>query len=398
MPAPRGPNSDSRTGCFTTDRARGARHQTPKRDVPPTVNATPRPPRLAQVAERLCRDFSPAASLFVRLAETDVAVTSDSPALIAALAGYFREFSRPPGPAAIAVRICATAPVPPDFCPGLVLADRPFDPRETASKEQWADLPDGRVVRKKRTGMVFAFGDDLHVAAGPGLEHMDQVVNFINFRVAAGHLSRGCLLAHASGVAFKGRGLLLAGTAGAGKSTLALRLVARGLDFVSNDRLLVGPDAPRPRLYGLAKQPRINPGTALSDSRLARIVPEPDRSRYAALPEEALWRLERKYDAVISDCFGPGRFRLCARLCAVAVFTWRRGGGDARPTPVNLAERPDLLARLAKRPGIFLAPPGGADHDPEAFSTRLNGMTAFEFSGGVDFFAAEDFLLDILGA
>ncbi len=366
-------------------------------DVSLPVSATAPPgPSLAQAATRLCRGFSPVASLPLRLAGTDVTVASDSLPLVEVLSDYFREFSRDPGPAAITILVRTTLPVPPDFCPGLDLVDQPFDPRETAAKEQWADLPDGRVVRKKRTGMVFAFGDAVHVAAGPCLDHADQVVNFINFRVAARHLSRGCLLAHASGVAKGERGLLLAGVAGAGKSTLALRLVGRGLDFVSNDRLLVSPDAPRPRLYGLAKRPRVNPGTALSDPRLARVVPEADRSRYASLPEDRLWEVQRKYDVVIEDCFGPGRFRLSAGLCAVAVFTWRRGRGAARAVPVNLAERPDLLARVIKRPGIFLASPGNSDHEPGSFSARLEGVTAFEFSGGVDFSAAEDFLLDLL--
>ncbi|NMC49179.1 MAG: HprK-related kinase B, partial [Desulfovibrio sp.] len=165
--------------------------------MPPTVSGSAPLPRLSEVADRLLRGFSPAASLFLRLAETDVTVASDSPALIDFLSGYFREFSRPPGPTEVAIRFRTAPPVPPDFCPGLVLADRPFDPREKTSKEQWANLPDGRVVRKKRTGMVFVFGDDLHLAAGPCLEHVDQVVNFINFRVAARHLSGGCLLAHA---------------------------------------------------------------------------------------------------------------------------------------------------------------------------------------------------------
>ncbi len=364
--------------------------------MPPTINGAAPLPRLSEVADRLLKDFSPAASLFLRLAETDVAVVSDSPALIDFLSGYFREFSRPPGPAEIVIRFRTAPPVPSDFFPGLVLADRPFDPREKTSKEQWADLPDGRVVRKKRSGMIFVFGDDLHLAAGPCLEHADQAVNFINFRVAARHLSNGCLLAHAAGVAKGKRGLLLAGTAGAGKSTLALRLVGRGLDFLSNDRLLVSADSPRPHLYGLAKQPRINPGTALADPCLNRIVPEPERARYAALPEEALWRVERKYDAVIEDCFGPGRFCLSTRLWAVAVFTWRRGGGPTRMAPVDLSQRPDLLAAIIKRPGIFLASPPVADHAPRAFSERLRSLPAFEFSGGVDFSAAAAHLLRLI--
>jgi HprK-related kinase B len=356
-------------------------------------------PSLARAAAILGRDFSPAAGLTLVLARTRVAVLCDAPEAAKALARAFRDFreTRPePGPADITILLHCRRPVPEDFCPGLTLDDRPFDPGEAASKEQWADLPGGRVVRKKRTGMVFVFGDAVHLAAGPCLDHLDQLVNFINFRVAARHLAHGCLLSHASGVARGKRGLLLAGVAGAGKSTLALRLVGRGLDFVSNDRLLLGPDTPRPRLYGLAKMPRINPGTALADPNLARVVPEADRDGYACLPEDRLWEVERKYDAVIGDLFGPGRFRLDAELFAVAVLTWRRGGGRAAISRVDLAGRPDLLARIIKRPGIFLGSPRVLDHDRAAFAERLRGVTAFEIAGGVDFAAAADHLLDLM--
>lgn len=369
----------------------------------PTPGPTPGPPAatgpsLIRAAAALGRDFVPAVSLFLELARTRVAVLCDDPRVAAALGRAFRDFQAPAGEAAITLTIHHRDPVPEDFCPGLTLADRPFNPGEAASKEQWADLPGGRVVRKKRTGMVFVFGDAVHLAAGPCLAHLDQIVNFINFRVAARHLSRGCLLCHAAGVAAGDRGLLLAGVAGAGKSTLALRLVGLGLDFVSNDRLLLGPAHPRPGLYGLARMPRVNPGTALSDPNLAGIIPECERGEYARLPTDRLWEVERKYDADIASLFGPGRFRLDARLFATAVLSWRRGGGRTTVTAVDLAERPDLVARIIKRPGIFLGAPGLPPHDRQAFAERLRGCPALEITGGVDFEAAARRLLDILAA
>ncbi|MDQ7832808.1 MAG: HprK-related kinase B [Desulfovibrionaceae bacterium] len=367
------------------------------RDLPPGgADTSPPGPSLAKAAMALCREFVPAASLSLSLAGLRVAVICDSPDAARAVGAAFRDFPGQAGPADITILLHCRPPVPENFCPGLPLADRPFDPRDAASKEQWADMPDGRVVRKKRTGMVFVFSENLHVAAGPCLDHLDQIVNFINFRMVARRLSHGCLLSHASGVARGERGILLAGVAGAGKSTLALRLVGRGLDFVSNDRLLVGPRSPGPQMYGLAKMPRINPGTALSDPNLARVVPEADRAAFTALPADRLWTVERKYDAVIDDLFGPGRFRLSAELSAAAVLTWRRGGGRTRISPVDLSARPDLLGRIIKRPGIFLCSAHNKPHDPETFSRRLGGVPALEISGGMDFTAAEDALLAFL--
>lgn len=46
---------------------------------------------------------------------------------------------------------------------------------------------------------------------------------------------------HASAVALGPRGLLILGAAGAGKTTLALALVALGAELVADDRVLVSP-------------------------------------------------------------------------------------------------------------------------------------------------------------
>lgn len=51
----------------------------------------------------------------------------------------------------------------------------------------------------------------------------------------------GPLILHASAVAIDGRGLLIAGRAGSGKSSLALQLMALGADLVSDDRVEVTP-------------------------------------------------------------------------------------------------------------------------------------------------------------
>jgi HPr kinase/phosphorylase len=62
---------------------------------------------------------------------------------------------------------------------------------------------------------------------------------------------------HATCVAIGGRGLLILGAAGSGKSALALDLIALGADLVADDRVLLACDGDRiaarpvPRLAGL---------------------------------------------------------------------------------------------------------------------------------------------------
>lgn len=65
---------------------------------------------------------------------------------------------------------------------------------------------------------------------------------------------------HASAVAVAGRGLLITGAPGAGKTTLALRMIALGAVLVADDRVQVAPGeagglvlSPPPNLAGLAE-------------------------------------------------------------------------------------------------------------------------------------------------
>lgn len=55
--------------------------------------------------------------------------------------------------------------------------------------------------------------------------------------LAAG--SRGGLLFHAAGLAWKGKGLILPGAVGAGKSTLAAWLLTRGFDYLTDELVFV---------------------------------------------------------------------------------------------------------------------------------------------------------------
>lgn len=69
-------------------------------------------------------------------------------------------------------------------------------------------------------------------------------------------MNRPALLAHATAVAIDGRGVLLTGGSGSGKSDLALRLIERGAILICDDccDIVDGPDGPdihvRPSIAG----------------------------------------------------------------------------------------------------------------------------------------------------
>lgn len=335
-------------------------------------------------------------------------VLTNSQALAAKLRDYFKEFLLPIEDGVVPDTVIHALEMPPadTAALGLRLGPRPRDPGKISVKEEYQDLEDGRVVRKRLTGMLFVFGRDLHLVVGPCLENDNQVVNFINNRFIQWTLDRGALLCHAAGVAMPARGglsgLALAGFAGMGKSTLALAIMSKGALFVSNDRLMLGKQGDDVIMSGLAKMPRINPGTVLHNRDLSGVIPEEQRKLFLDMPPDALWSLEHKYDACIRSCYGPGRFALTARLAGLVLLHWSRpDSGTRKPVSVRrvgLEDRPDLWPAFIKSVGVFYLQDANAplrDFSPQAYLELLRGRPVYEITGTADVAAAATACLDL---
>lgn len=329
----------------------------------------------------------PKHELFVRLADETFRVRCDHAALLHELRDYLAVFIVAPESSATLTIDVHDAPFP--------LRDLAFEAvapgaGKSRVKDEVCDFADARLLRKRATGMHFAFGSDLAIAIGAARENLNQVVNFINNRFMQRMLQRDYRLCHAAGVALKGHGLALAGVSGAGKSTLALRLLKPGAEFVSNDRLLIRRDADVRgyEMVGVAKHPRVNPGTILHNTHLAPLLSDAERQRLVALPAGKLRTLEEKYDARIDQLFPMSPFRLTAPVRAAFLLTWRPT--DAKPTfaPVKLAQRDDLLQTLIKPLGqhYYASPHDAWAHaDLEDYRALLADLPAYEIGGGIDF-------------
>jgi HprK-related kinase B len=353
-----------------------------------------------RLARRLAGGAAAPHALGLDFAGCRIRVRTDSAQLAGRLARYYADFAADPDGAEVEVT-ALEAPAPePAAVAGLELAAKPPEPGKSRVKEEFVELEGGRAVRKRLTGMVFVFGPELNLAVGPCLANDNQVVNFINSRHIQWLLDRGWLLGHAAGVSDRaGRGLALAGFSGKGKSTLGLHLMERGLWFVSNDRLLVRRGPRGLEMAGVAKLPRINPGTALNNPALAQVMPPAEAARCRGLAPGELWALEQKYDVYLDQCFGPGRFRLGAGLEGLVVLTWSR---EAGPPVMSLAAEPrraELLEAFIKPPGLFYLPPagGGPDLSRGAYLAELAACPIYEIGGGVDFAAATRAAAAILG-
>jgi HprK-related kinase B len=347
-----------------------------------------------QLVRHIRAAFPSVAQLILAFDDCRIGVQTNSPELAYNLREYFSDFLSED----TTVDMLLTAhEAPPPELPHIFMSKEP-DPGKNKIKEEFVDLSDGRLVRKRLTGMVFAFGGDDSLAVGPCLANANQVINFINNRFISWKLRQGCLLGHAAGVVLHGRGLALAGFSGMGKSTLALHLMSRGTDFISNDRVMIREDGPGLFMYGVAKLPRINPGTALNNPDLIEVIPPQEQERFRNLSPEELWSLEHKYDVFLDHCFGLGRFALAAPMEGLVILNWQRGPATTVIREVDLRQRRDLLPAFMKSTGLFFLPEDGEeiDHSEEAYLNRLEKTRVFEVSGGVDFDRACDACLGIL--
>jgi HprK-related kinase B len=324
-----------------------------------------------------------------------IRVRSNSPGLIEAISGYYRQFISPLDVPAITVVAIEADPLE---------LNLPFVPHQRSEpgkriKEDYFDAPDGRIVRKRLTGLVLLFGGELNLAAGPCEANDNQVINFINNRYIEWCLARGGLLFHAAGVASGERGLALAGFSGTGKSTLALHLLSRGFTFVSNDRLVIDRTAEGLWMNGVPKLPRVNPGTIMNNPDLEVLLTPEERREFAGLSPDALWHLEQKFDVYIDQCFRHGLQRLTSPLTGLVILNWRRDGGSALARRVDLAERVDLTDAFIKSVGLFYQPAPDRpvpSTEPKDYLRLLGDCPVVEVSGGVDFDAAADACLAML--
>jgi HprK-related kinase B len=295
------------------------------------------------------------------------------------------------------IRITALE-APPESVPFEFIVKKP-DPGKTKIKEEYADIKGGRIVRKRLTDMMFIFGQSDNLAIGPCTSNYNQVVNFINNRYIEWKLNQGGVLGHAAGVSCNGRGLALAGFSGMGKSTLALRILSNGADFVSNDRLIVQKISEKLFMYGVAKYPRINPGTILHNEDLDGILPEKQKKIYQKLTPNELWMLEHKYDVPIDQYYGPGRFKLKSHLTGLVILNWERISDPPVINKIDLYERRSLLDAFIKETGLFYQQENAAVvilPTSDEYIKLLAECDCFEITGGVHFDQAAAFCVEYL--
>jgi HprK-related kinase B len=226
-------------------------------------------------------------------------------------------------------------------------------------KDAFLDLPSGRLVRKMRTGVTISIQEDflssVWTMRGPVNRNFSQVVNMIGNIYGLHQMDRAASMIHASAVAdSEGRAIAIMAQSGMGKSSVAVRLMEQGFDFISNDRVILDAPATSDNViaHGLPKLPRVNPGTLL-DGEHTRVILDPaSRDRYEALPREQLWEIEEKYDLEVDRVLGR-RWLLSGELSAVLVLNWQHGGEGIRLQKLTASQALAEFKHVSKDFGVF---------------------------------------------
>ena len=281
---------------------------------------------------------------------------------------------------------------PPDFRSGNWQPIKRNKPGPLGLKEAYIDSADGRWIRKVRTDMAMfqSLADPLVI--GDLHANRSQVVNFINNQFLNHYQQQGYLLGHAAAFDIDGNTTAIAASSGGGKSTLMLRaLETKPARFLSNDRILFRPDNGEVTVLGLAKHPRVNPGTLINSERLQHILPPGEQNRFADMPVNELWNIEQKYDVPIPQCYGENKISLSGTLKNLVLLDWSLNSSrQTELNAVNIEKQPEALEGLRKSPGPFFQNvdgqfPGSAAQSCEYYAEHLKGVRVFQLTGKTDF-------------
>ena len=176
------------------------------------------------------------------------------------------------------------------------------------------------------------------------------------------------LLAHAGAVGVAGRGVLLTGPKGSGKSTSAVAALLAGCDFLGDDYVLV--------------EPARTPPVAHSIYATAKLA-APAAALLSNLPPGLLGPLpgaDEKHVIDVAQLAGPGRLRNSIPIAAIVLPRVRPGAPTtARPVSAGDALRalaPTTVFQSPRRDGLALRPLAELARRVPAYTLELGGDPA----------------------
>jgi hypothetical protein len=177
--------------------------------------------------------------------------------------------------------------------------------------------------------------------------------------------ARGLVSLHAACVGHQGRGILLLGSSGAGKSTIAMHCLHAGFEFLSEDSVQASADATR--LWGVANFLHLRAGS------LRWLAHPADVARVRAAPVIRRRSGARKFELDLrtsGHAVSAGPLRLAATVFLVA-------GNPSRAAVLRRLPPRELRARMAQAQPYAANQPGWT-----RFAAALGSMQAYELNRG----------------
>jgi hypothetical protein len=188
---------------------------------------------------------------------------------------------------------------------------------------------------------------------------------------------RGLYNVHAAGLSRGGRGLLVAGSSGAGKTTLTIALARAGFDFLSDDMVFLSTQRGALRVHAFPDEVDVTDTTAQFFPELRPLLSRP---RQPGWPKRS-FRLETIYNTNVAWTCEP----------AALVFPriTRTATSRLEPIPANEA----LLELL---PNVLLTEPRACQAHLAALAQVTSATPCYRLWTGDDFDALPDLLGDLI--
>lgn len=323
----------------------------------------------------------------------EVRVHSNEPRLLSELSDYYKSYPKL-GQAEQTIDLYAVEANIAEIDLDWQVVDR--ETGKSGLKESYSDTAEGRWIWKHKTGMKMLQRVSQPIAVGPCRENLAQVINFINNQFLNHFQRLDYMLGHAAAFSDDGDVTAVAASSGGGKSTLMLAFLEHVQNaFLTNDRLLFKRIDTGVEAIGLAKMPRVNPGTLLYSKRLNHLLSDSFKAELNQLETRELWELEHKFDVQIEEEYGPERVALKGRFKRLLLLDWELNTTEpTQVVAVDVEADPRSLAGLQKRRGPFYHDATGHFPFPDSaeplarYVDQLQGVEVYRITGAVNFAAA----------
>ncbi len=218
-----------------------------------------------------------------------------------------------------------------------------------------ADRDDRRLIYRHEAGVLTVIEPARWMITGDLHTYPNEVTRALDAMLALALVERGYLTLKGSALARAGQGVALVGGPDSARRALAVTLVARGFQWVTEDSLLVRVAAGHVEMRGLPGLLRLGPAAMTAHPALRAMLTDDERAQYAGQTWRNLREIDARYVVNAADAFGAGGVEEDGALRMIVALRWK--GNDSSGTsaiaPLARAEAYEALADTTRSYGLY---------------------------------------------